>query len=131
NSIFTQLHQIETWLFKNFKKRIISPKFNFTLSYIQGLNHNLSVQELASLQNFSTRQIQRIFQQHIGLSPKSYHRIFRTKKAKHLLKNSPQYSCTEIAYLLDYSDQSHFIHDFKLCAKLTPQQYRDLCIKKS
>lgn len=58
------------------------------------------------------RQLQRLFQKYVGLSPKYYARILRFSYIFHLVKEGKT-SWADIVYLSGYYDQSHFIRDFK------------------
>ncbi|MBO9732645.1 MAG: AraC family transcriptional regulator [Chitinophaga sp.] len=68
----------------------------------------------------SERSLERMFKKHVGLSPKLYARICRFQATLKALRTTPVASLTELAYLENYFDQSHFIRDFKFFAGTTP-----------
>lgn len=82
-----------------------------------------SIQELAEMTGLSLRQFQRRFQQLTGLNPKHYARICRVAHAVHLKELVPNASWTAIALDCGYSDQSHFIRDFKALTDTLPRKF--------
>jgi AraC-like DNA-binding protein len=66
------------------------------------------------------RQLQRMFKDNLGLSPKSYFRIMRFRRAYDSVMAQREVDWMELTYSLGYSDQSHFIRDFKEFAGVTP-----------
>jgi AraC-like DNA-binding protein len=48
----------------------------------------------------------------------------RFQRSITLLKERSGASLTDIAYSLDYFDQSHFIHDFKRFSGVSPKIYK-------
>ncbi len=68
------------------------------------------------------RQLQRLFKQYTGLSPKYYARIIRFNYLFQLIQEGKT-SWTEITYHSGYFDQSHFIRDFKSFTGVDPSSY--------
>jgi len=60
---------------------------------------------------------------YIGITPVLFARICRFQTALTLLRQGRFHSLTDIAYTLDYYDQTHFIHDFKLFSGASPRIY--------
>jgi AraC-like DNA-binding protein len=83
-----------------------------------------NVNDLSKRLQISTVWLRNIFNDKIGLSPKDMMKILRIKRALQN-KNSDEESLTELAYSLDYYDQSHFIHDFTNVIGMTPKKYFD------
>jgi AraC-like DNA-binding protein len=79
---------------------------------IQNKEGFLEVEKLSQTLNVSTRYLNKLFVENIGVSPKLYHKINRFQQSLQLLGNANQ-SLTSIAYQCGYFDQSHFIKDFK------------------
>lgn len=69
------------------------------------------------------RKIERVFKEHVGMTPKEYANSLRIATARDYLKKSDK-SLAEIALALDFFDQSHFIKQFKAVVGMTPQVYR-------
>lgn len=84
---------------------------------------NWGITEWVNRYKVSERQLERKFKIHIGVSPKAYLRIVRFEKALEVLKTNQLDSALDIAYDLQYADQSHFIRDFKAFSGLTPLKF--------
>ncbi len=70
------------------------------------------------------RTLERLFKTNIGISPKKYQRMMRFEKSIELLQNSAQKELGRIAHQLDYTDQSHFIKDFKCFTNSSPLEFK-------
>jgi AraC family transcriptional regulator len=71
----------------------------------------------------SREHLSRAFTAHYGVAPQLTRRCARLAYAAGLLVRSRSES-TEIAHIAGYSDQSHFIRDFRWAFGVTPQQFR-------
>jgi AraC-like DNA-binding protein len=80
----------------------------------------MSVDEMASTACIGFRQLERQFQQRIGMPPKFFARLTRFANAWGMKEGNPDASWTNIAYQSGYFDQMHFIRDFKEFAGVTP-----------
>lgn len=83
----------------------------------------IPIQELADAAGLSLRHFQRKFRQLTGLNPKHYARICRVGHAVHRKELEPDASWTELALEAGYSDQSHFIRDFKALTGTVPSEF--------
>lgn len=84
----------------------------------------VSIAALAKELPIGQRRLERLFQHHVGLSPKRYARLLRIARSRELIKRGGAAgSLTDIAYAAGYFDQSHFIHDFKAVTGFTPGGY--------
>ena len=59
------------------------------------------------------RQLQRIFQDKLGFGPKTYIRMLRFRDAIHYIQKYRDARMTDVAHDFGYSDQSHFIREFR------------------
>jgi AraC-like DNA-binding protein len=75
---------------------------------------------LAARLFLSVRQLQRRFRYVVGCPLKSYQRLRRANRALALLQARGDRPLGEIAYELDYADQSHFIRDIKAFTWMVP-----------
>jgi AraC-like DNA-binding protein len=71
--------------------------------------------------DISERQFERRFGQAVGISPVSYIRVRRFNEAIRLMKTGQYDTLTDIAYALNFHDQSHFIHEVKAFTGITPK----------
>lgn len=90
-------------------------------------NDQLSVSHLAETVCLSKKQFQRIFNEHVGATPKEFMRIVRFHKALYTLQNNPTMNFTLLAYECGYYDQAHMTNEFKLFSGYTPRQYVAIC----
>lgn len=79
-----------------------------------------SVSTLADNVCLSKRQFERVFRDTVGMNPKEYARIVRFQKALWLMQNGES-NYAGIAAECGYSDQSHFIRNFKELSGHTPE----------
>ncbi|WP_339671193.1 helix-turn-helix domain-containing protein [Dasania marina] len=110
----------------------LDPRLDYALQWISA-NHGLApISQLSSqlstqpsAQTLSQRQLDRLFQQQLGLSPKQYSRLRQADYARQLLKQAPtQHSLTDISYQAGFYDQAHFIRQFRQVVGITPGSYR-------
>jgi AraC-like DNA-binding protein len=69
------------------------------------------------------RSLQRKFHQAIGLSPKQFMKTIRFQRVLKILQNRRDLPLAYVAQEAGYFDQSHFIHEFKEFAALSPSRY--------
>jgi AraC-like DNA-binding protein len=84
----------------------------------------ITVAELASAVNLTSRQLERLFAAEVGLSPRTYLRVRRFQAALRALESShlarsPRPG-TDAAHRGGYADQSHFVREFRALAGSTP-----------
>lgn len=79
--------------------------------------------ELAEHCNLSARAVQRQFRDMIGVSPKLLARAIRFEEIRKRLMFAPDQSLTALAHDFGYTDQAHFIHDFRGFADRTPGEF--------
>jgi AraC-like DNA-binding protein len=97
---------------------------NDMLENINALYESNSLEEFYESQSLSPRQIQRKVKYITGLSPKMISRIARFNNVLKDLKNSKsRLEFANIAFNYDYSDQSHFIRDFKSFTRNSPKAF--------
>jgi len=82
----------------------------------------ISVTELADYTGYSQKQLSRYFDKYVGLSPKEFIRINRFMLSLEYVKTRATDNLTDIAYRAGYYDQSHYIHECKQYAGMTPGQ---------
>lgn len=97
---------------------------NAGLHILNSNEESCSIKTLAHRMHVSQRQLERQFQEHLGLSAKQYSRLARVGYARNLLKRHSATTLTDIAIHAGFFDQSHFHHDFYRVVGITPSQYR-------
>ncbi|WP_332942339.1 helix-turn-helix domain-containing protein [Clostridioides difficile] len=118
--------QLRNWI-SNFtisfpNQTIISDNYTIIPLIIQN-SGNISSQEISKKVFYSSRHLNRLFNQYLGLSMKSFSRLVRINKSIKLLNNNKT-SLMSICNELGFYDIPHFIKDFKIVCGITPQKYR-------
>ena len=83
---------------------------------IYSSNGSLSVEELSDKVFWSSRQINRYFNKHFGLSLKAYCNILRFKTSLHHIKKGKLFP------ELNFADQTHFIKEVKKFSGVVPME---------
>jgi AraC-like DNA-binding protein len=81
------------------------------------------VDMVAASIGISTRTLQRLFREYVGVSPKWVIRHYRLHEAAAQLQNGALVNLPKLALDLGYFDQAHFIKDFKALVGSTPSAY--------
>lgn len=79
--------------------------------------------EIAKKCFYSPRHLNRLFNQYLGMSMKSFSRLVRINKSFRLL-NERTNTLAVICEKLGYYDVSHFVKDFKVVCNITPEEYK-------
>ncbi len=85
---------------------------------------DLRMQQLEALSGYTSRTIHRVFSQDTGMSPKTFCRIIRCQAALDVIGGGTATAYAELALELGFTDQSHFLRDFKQLVSATPHEYR-------
>ncbi len=84
----------------------------------------IRVDELANQAGVTARTLERMFREQTGMPPKTFIRMVRFQKAFTKLRNSgPSFNLAALACDCGYTDQSHFIRDFKELAQRLPGSF--------
>lgn len=84
----------------------------------------LLIKDLANHLQVTTRHLNRVFQQHFGVSVKKFQQIILFRKAlNQKLFENPEQNFTEIAHDLCYNDQSHLIKTFQNFTSKSPKKF--------
>ena len=94
-------------------RRLDAPYLLHAEHLVRASGGALRVADLADRLSVSPRQLERAFQQTLGVSPKQLLRIVRLNRALGSLQAGRPRSLAEVAYQAGYADQAHFARDFK------------------
>ncbi|MDN4526342.1 AraC family transcriptional regulator [Fictibacillus fluitans] len=113
-SIFKRIEMIEEYLLcKASQNPTQHTLINNLLYDIFSVNGITKVQELAQREAVSTRQMNRMFYQWIGTTPKKFCDIVRFQAMMEKLQSQGIYDGLSLALDYGYFDQAHMIKDFK------------------
>lgn len=114
---------ISAFLFKKLDNYGLNDALVDALVFNQAITETSNIPTIQKKYKISERQLERKFNAFIGVSPKKLQRITRFEKALMLLQNAEYSQLTGIAYNLGYTDQSHFIKDFKSFSGFSPYAF--------
>jgi AraC-like DNA-binding protein len=83
----------------------------------------LKVDDLVNRYGTSARRLQRLFAKYVGVSPKWVIQRYRLHEAAEQLAAGTAVSQSALALELGYSDQAHFVRDFKALVGTSPAAY--------
>ena len=83
---------------------------------------NLTVEEMAAMVNLSPSRFHSIYKSIFGISPKKDYLNIRIEHAKTILQQR-KYSVAQVAMMSGYSNQYHFIRQFKDVVGVTPGKF--------
>jgi len=89
------------------------------VNHVEQCGGNVRVSELARQAALSERQLERLFSQAVGLSPKLYARIVRYRQVREVLGSGGR-PCADLALRFGYTDQSHLLRDLRGLSGLGP-----------
>jgi AraC-like DNA-binding protein len=81
------------------------------------------VEHLVDRYGMNKRMLQRLFAKYVGVSPKWVIQRYRLHEAAEQLAADPPISQAALASDLGYSDQAHFVRDFKTVVGTSPATY--------
>ncbi|MGB5822148.1 MAG: helix-turn-helix domain-containing protein [Saonia sp.] len=97
-------------------------EIDYAINSIKEKKGNLKIYELQKSMKMSRRALQYKFLDRVGVLPKEFARIVRINYVVELISKSTM-SLTQIAHQANYSDQAHFIKEFKFFTKTTPRTF--------
>ena len=101
--------------------RQVSEAIDYIFNHIY---ERITVDGLAEAISISPTYLSRVFKQEVGVSVSEFIRQMKIDTARNLLRYS-RYELADIANMLSYSSQSHFIQQFHSVVGMTPKVYRD------
>lgn len=129
-NIIIQYSKIEDRV-SNVEKLLIRKLYNSTIEnnrllngvyYILKTKGLASVIEISQYTSVSSRQLERIFREHLGISPKVCSSLVKYQNIWQDIVMNKYRSFTDITYNYGYSDQAHMINAFKRYHGSTPMQ---------
>jgi AraC-like DNA-binding protein len=84
---------------------------------------SLSVRDCARSAGVSERRLSQVFQEHVGIAPKTWCRIRRFQTAARALHKGVAVPWAELALACGYYDQPHFANDFRAFSGIDPTTY--------
>ncbi|HAS44417.1 MAG TPA: AraC family transcriptional regulator [Microscillaceae bacterium] len=113
----------QQWLTQRYNEQKLPPQDLISLlTQLQQApvaNHYDIIENYPSTQKHLINQ----FKKYVGLTPKYYHRILRFNEILGKIKKEERLPWAQVAYDCGYSDQSHFIKEFRHFSGFNPQEF--------
>lgn len=117
---------LEGWLMGRLplgkRRHPLIPSAIHCLRHAQG---KLTIADLADHLAIGQRQLERLFHQQVGMTPKQYSQVLRVEAARLALKTADPIPLSSVAVDHGFYDQAHFIREFKAVVGMTPQRYKN------
>jgi len=114
---------LQDWLLQTFNQNAAPPAPVVSMveafQNAQGLHYGEIVKDYPHSQKHLISQ----FKKYVGLTPKYFHRICRFNELLAAINRKEQFSWAQIAYECGFSDQSHFIKEFKHFSGFNPREF--------
>lgn len=78
--------------------------------------------DLARATSWSDRHFGARFSEHVGLTPKTFAKVLRFRRAVHLMTTGSATNLADVAQVCGYYDQAHFARDFRSFAGVAPSE---------
>lgn len=115
---------IENFLLsKLIKNKAHHHKFSNAIALLLHVNMHHSINQVCKDQNISRKHLSKLSKEFIGVPPKMATSLLRFQNTLKTISTSNNDKLTDVAYKLDYFDQSHFNNDFKRFTNLKPSEY--------
>ena len=102
----------------------LDPRINTAVSLVLETHGGARIDDLAVRAGCTRRHLERLFLDHVGLTPKRLSRIRRFQRALATLEQAQASGARSAgltaATVCGYADQSHFVHEFRELAGTTP-----------
>lgn len=92
---------------------------------------NIKTTTLADEVFISSRQLERLFNDYIGVSPKQLTSLVRYQKIWNDILFNKHFNVADAVHLYGYTDQSHLLHDFKKYHTLLPSEAKRYALSKT
>jgi AraC-like DNA-binding protein len=101
----------------------VTAEINRAVALIVADRSIVRVDQVAESAGVSRRTLQRLFQDHVGVSPKWVIQRYRLHEAAKRLADDGDVSLAALALELGYFDQAHFARDFRAVVGRPPAEY--------
>lgn len=116
-----RIYVIEQFFIIQFKDKKEDMLIKYAVQLINQEKGKERISELAKKLNISQSPLEKRFRKIVGASPKKYSSIVRFRSIINDFEKSN--NLTELSYLNQYFDQSHFIKDFKKFTNQLPHEF--------
>ncbi len=130
-TIFSNQVDIFRLFYSNKSARPLSDVTKYAIREICAKKGNIRINQLESITGYTSRTLQRKFLTDMGMTPKAFSQIVRCQSAVHTITSQNTVVFSDLACDLGYSDQPHFLREFKKFVSATPMTYHSLVQKSA
>jgi AraC-like DNA-binding protein len=124
NTLKRKIESLERFLLKKSSNAIPSCDYmENTLRLIEEARGNIIIKELTDKVSKSERQLNRRFQEVVGITPKKFAKIVQLHFVINLMYIKKYNTFQDIAYFASYYDLAHFYHKFKEYTGFSPVEF--------
>jgi AraC-like DNA-binding protein len=105
------------------RKLMINPFVDFAVKSIVANPAGVTIKNIAHKTGYSPKHLIKIFNDNVGINPKSFLRVIRFQKAINEIEMHGNINWAALANDCGYYDQAHFISNFKEFSGFTPHSY--------
>lgn len=115
---------VDAWLAERYRPELVPPPA--LTATVRALRDSpaTALAGIVSAYPHSHKTLIEHFKRHVGLTPKYYHRLMRFADVFRRLEAGKRVPWSEIALDCGYTDQSHFVREFRHFSGFTPAQFR-------
>ena len=125
--LFVAVQYLYRYLYSKLTEQCTSPSLRYIRDHF---DLPVTVEYLAKLEKYNVNYYTDWFKRRTGMSPGTYLRNVRIRKAKEYLSESG-YGLTDIAVMVGYSSNATFTRAFHTVTGMTPKEYRNCdCFRK-
>lgn len=128
-SIPQRLSMLENALVKSLNVELISEKNCLIFDLFNSTPGSENIKRFCVQHGINQRRLERIFNKHIGISPKQFLKLRRFQRILGQIRKHQNRDFLGLTYENDYFDQAHFIKDFKSLTGCSPTRF--ICEKSS
>jgi AraC-like DNA-binding protein len=123
-TLASRIRLLETWLLQRLslgkERHTLIPE---SLKVLREEIGQLRMSAFAEKLSLSQRQLERLYQREVGMSPKQYLKLLRIENARSSLRHMREETTARLAVELGFYDQAHFIREFRDVVGMTPYAY--------
>jgi AraC-like DNA-binding protein len=122
DSLAARFRVVERWLLARLRPRtIVHPAVRWAVDQIAASGGRVAIEALATQTGFTRKHLGNLFQQQVGVSPKSLARIHRFRGALDILNRANgDVPWAALAEQCGFYDQSHLINEFRRFTGFSP-----------
>lgn len=108
---------------RNERRVGLHPAVWHALRAFQQLPPVASVLDVANDTGLSHRRLSQLFDEQVGMTPKSYCRLIRFRSVVQQIASGQPVEWADVALAAGYYDQAHFSHEFKQFSGMSPSSF--------